>query len=128
LKISPWEGITRVRKKGKLNPRYMGPYEILARVGEVAYQLAFLEHSHIQDVFHVLGLRQYMPDSSHVLAHQLLELKEDLTYEKHPMQILNRKEQVLRAKEHTYGKGIMEKSGSRRSDLRIGGDLRVNYP
>jgi hypothetical protein len=99
LKISPWKGIMRFGKKGKLSPRYIGPYEILARVGEVAYQLALPpELSQIHDVFHVSVLRKYMSDPSHVLTYQPVELREDLTYEERPVQILDRKEQVLRTK------------------------------
>ena len=66
LKISPIRGVMRFGKSGKLNPRYVGPFEILKRVGEVAYQLALpptLISAH--DVFHVSLLKKYMLDASH---------------------------------------------------------------
>ena len=54
LKISPWKGVLRFGKRGKLSPRYIGPYEVIERVGPVAYRLALpLELSQIHDVFHV---------------------------------------------------------------------------
>ena len=68
LKISPAKGITRFRKRGKLNPRYIGPFEILERIGKVAYRLALPPRmSGIHDVFHVSMLRKYIADPSHVL-------------------------------------------------------------
>ena len=72
----------RFRRKGKLSPRYMGPYEIVERIREVAYRLRLPpELARIHDVFHVSMLRKYIPDPSHVLRDQPVELKEDLTYE-----------------------------------------------
>ena len=54
LRISPWKGVLRFRKKGKLSPCYVGPYEIVERIGEVAYRLRLpLELARIHDVFHV---------------------------------------------------------------------------
>ena len=99
LKISPWKGVLRFGKRGKLSPRYIGPYEIVSKVGPVAYKLKLtLELSRIHDTFHVSMLRKYIPDPSHVLREQLVQLKENLTYEETPVQILDRKEHVLRSK------------------------------
>ena len=54
MRISPWKGVLRFGKKGKLSPRYMGPYEIVERIGKVAYRLRLpLELAGIHDVFHV---------------------------------------------------------------------------
>ena len=88
LKISPWKGVLRFGKRGKLGPRYIGPYEI-----EVTPEL-----SRIHDTFHVSMLRKYIPDPSHVLREQPVQLKENLTYEETPVQVVDRKEQVLRSK------------------------------
>ena len=80
----------RFGKKGKLSPRYMGPYEIVERIGEVAYRLRLPpELARIDDVFHVSMLRNYMEYCSHVLRDQPVELKEDLTYEKRLVQIVD---------------------------------------
>ena len=96
MRISPWKGVLQFGKKGKLSSRYMGPYEIVERIREVAYRLRLpLELAIIHDVFHVSMLRKYIADPSYVLRDQSVELKEDLTYEERPVQIVDRKDQVL---------------------------------
>ena len=99
LKISPWKGVLRFGKRGKLSLRYIGPYEIVSKVGPIAYKLKLPpELSRIHDTFHVSMLRKYIPDPSHVLREQPVQLKENLTYEEIPVQIVDRKEKVLRSK------------------------------
>ena len=89
----------RFGKRGKLSPRYIGPYEIMSKVGTVAYKLKLPpELSRIHDTFHVSMLRKYILDPSHVLREQPVQLKENLTYEEIPVHIVDRKEQVLRSK------------------------------
>ena len=76
-----------------MSPRYISLYEIIERVGFVAYHLALLSYlSRIHDVFHVSILYKYVPDPSHVLERQPVQLKEDLTYEEEPVEILDRKQ------------------------------------
>ncbi len=68
LKVSPMKGVMRFGKKGKLAPRYIGPFEITDKVRAVAYQLELppsLSHAH--PVFHIIMLRKCIPDHSHVL-------------------------------------------------------------
>ena len=68
LKVSPWKKILYFGRKGKLSPRFIGPYEILERVGPVAYHLALpLELVELHDVFHVSMLRRYRYDTSYIL-------------------------------------------------------------
>ena len=68
LQVSPRKGVIRFGKKGKLSPRFIGPFQILSRVGEVAYKLALPPSlSAVHPVFHVSMLRKYIPDESHVL-------------------------------------------------------------
>ena len=68
LKISPWKGMLRFDKSGKLSPRFIGPYEIIKCIGLVAYRLALPPTLfEIHDVFHVLMLRRYRSDTSHIL-------------------------------------------------------------
>ena len=96
LRISPWKGVLRFGKHGKLSPRYIGPYRIVERIGEVAYQLELPSNlDRIHDVFHVSMLHKYIPDPSHALTKQPVEIQENLTYEEEPVQILDRREQLL---------------------------------
>ena len=99
MKISHWKGVLRFGKRGKLSPRYIGPYEIVSKVGPIAYKLKLpSELSRIHDTFHVSMLRKYISDPSHVLREQPVQLKENQTYEETPVQIVDHKEHVLRSK------------------------------
>ncbi|XP_048438577.1 uncharacterized protein LOC125476444 [Pyrus x bretschneideri] len=99
LKLSPWRGVVRFGKKGKLSPRYIGPYIVTERVGEVAYRLELPpELAKVHNVFHVSMLRHYVADPLHVIPPQPLEINPDLTYDEEPLTILDRKEKVLRNK------------------------------
>ncbi|KAL5564907.1 hypothetical protein UlMin_028071 [Ulmus minor] len=93
------KGMMRFGKKGKLSPRYIVPFEILERIGKVAYRLALPpELSSVHNVFHVSMLQKYVSDTSHVLENEPIEVYEDLTYEEQPVQILERKDKTLRNK------------------------------
>ncbi|KAM2932843.1 hypothetical protein FF1_040866 [Malus domestica] len=99
LKLSPWRGAVRFEKKGKLSPRYIGPYMITERVGEVAYRLKLPQKlSKVHDLFHVSLLLPYISNLSHVIPPQPLEINLDLTYNEEPMAILDWKDKVLRNK------------------------------
>ncbi|XP_016752766.1 uncharacterized protein [Gossypium hirsutum] len=75
LKVSPRKKVVRFGRKGKLSPRFIGPYQILKRVGLVAYQLELpLELDLIHDVFYVLILRRYWSDPSHVVSVEEIEV------------------------------------------------------
>ena len=86
LKLSIWKGVVRFGKRGKLSPRYTGPFEIVERVGPVAYRLDLpKELSRVHNVFHISMLRKYIPDPSHVLEAPEIELRDDLSYEEQPV-------------------------------------------
>jgi len=75
LRVSPMKGVTRFGKKKKLNPPYVGPFEILERVGPIAYRLALPPSlAEVHDVFHVSMLRKYIHDLSHVIKYESLQL------------------------------------------------------
>ncbi|KAL0463175.1 UNVERIFIED_CONTAM: Transposon Tf2-12 polyprotein [Sesamum latifolium] len=100
LRVSPWREILRFGKKGKLSPGYIGPYEILERVGPLAYRLALpAELSQIHDVFHVSMLQRYRSDPSHILRESEIEISKGLTYVEEPTEILDRGMKRLRNKE-----------------------------
>ena len=92
LQVSTWKGVLWFGKKGKLSPRYIGPYEIVARIGPLAYRLALpQELSQLHDVFHVSMLRRYRSDPSHVVQAGEIEMSDNLSYVEEPVQILDRK-------------------------------------
>jgi len=100
LKISPTKGVIRFGTRGKLSPRYIGPFEILDRVGDVSYRLALPPSlDGIHNVFHVSQLRRYVKDDSHILDHSELELQPDLSYQEQPMAILDRSVKTLKNKD-----------------------------
>ena len=97
LKVSPWNGVLKFGRKCKLAPRYNSLYEILRRVGNVAYRLALppkLEMIH--KVFHISVLKKYISNPTQILESQRVELSENLTYEEQPMKIVDRKVQELK--------------------------------
>ena len=75
LKVSPWRKVLRFGKKGKLSPRFIGPYEILERSSPMAYRLALPpELAKLHDVFHMSMLRKYRSDGSHILPVQEVQV------------------------------------------------------
>ena len=99
LKVFPSKGISRFGKKRKLKPRYIKSFEVLQRTGAVTYRIALPpELSHVHDVFHVLILRKYVHDPTHVINHYPLDVSKDLSYVETPIEIVDRHEQVLRNK------------------------------
>ena len=97
LEVSPWKKVMRFGKNGKLSPRFIGPYEVIEKVGPVEYILDLpQELEKIHNVFHVLMLRRYRSDLSNVVSLEAIELKPDLTYEEDPVEILAREVKELR--------------------------------
>ena len=83
----------------KLNPRYIGPFEVVERIEEVSYKLALppsLEGIH--NVFHVSQLRKYIPDNSHIVNYSELDLQPDLSYVEQPIAIMDRSVKTLKNK------------------------------
>jgi hypothetical protein len=100
LKVSPLRGMRRFGIKGKLAPRYIGPFEITARRGEVAYQLALPEKlSNVHNVFHVSQLKKCFKrpeEEAQKTSLDEIEVQDDLTYEEYPIKILDEKVRTTR--------------------------------
>ena len=95
----PKRGVVRFDKRGKLSPRFIGPFEILERIGTVAYRLALPPSmSGVHEVFHVSMLWKYTPDPAHVVDLGQIEIDTDETFEEGPVCIVDSREQVLRRK------------------------------
>ncbi|XP_070008111.1 uncharacterized protein [Nicotiana sylvestris] len=89
LMVSPMKGVMRFGKNGKLSHRFIGPFEVLRRIGEVAYELALPPSlSSVHPVFHVSMLLKYIRDQSPVLDFSTVQLDDDLTYDVEPVAIL----------------------------------------
>jgi hypothetical protein len=99
LKVSPTKGVQRFGINGKLAPRYIGPYEIKETCGPVAYQLKLPPHlSAVHDVFHVSQLWKCVRLPTEVLPEPELEIEPDLSYQEHPVKVLDQKERSTRAR------------------------------
>ena len=99
LKVSPMRSVKRFNMKGKWAPRYIGPFKILERRGEVAYQLELPESlSGVHDVFHVSQLKKCLRVPEEQIPLEELAVKEDLTYEEYPIKILQTVKRVTRSR------------------------------
>jgi hypothetical protein len=99
LKVSPWKGIMRFGKKGKLSPRFVGPFKILERIGKQAYRLELPEElAGIHDVFHVSYLRKCLSIYDETVPLTEVKLDEKLRYVEEPEEILNERTVELRGK------------------------------
>ena len=99
LKVMPKRGVVRFDKRGKPSPRFIGPFEILERVGTVAYWFALpLRMSGVHEVFHVSMLRRYTLDPAHVVDWGEIEVDTDGTFKEGSVHIMDIPDQVLQRK------------------------------
>ncbi|KAL5545222.1 hypothetical protein UlMin_009006 [Ulmus minor] len=129
LKVAPMKGVMRFGKRGKLSPRFVGPFEILERIGDLAYRVALPPAmSGIHNVFHVSMLRKYTPDPSHVLSYDTLDLRQDLTFEELPVKILDREEKELRRKKIRLVKVLWRNHEVEEATWEREDEMRAKYP
>ena len=129
LRVTPIKGLQRFHLKGKLAPRFTGTFQIVARVGAVAYQLELPEKlAGVHDVFHVSQLRKCISPPTKQTDVEELELNSNLTYEEHPVKIVEETERRTRSKVTKFyrvqwNKHTEEEATWEREDL-----LRSEYP
>ncbi|KAL0561144.1 hypothetical protein IC582_001564 [Cucumis melo] len=129
LKVAPMKGVLRFERKGKLSPRFVGPFEILERIGPVAYCLALPPSlSTVHDVFHVSMLRKYVPDPSHVVDYEPLEIDENLSYVEQPVEVLAREVKMLRNKQISLVKVLWRNHRVEEATWEREDDMRSRYP
>ncbi|GJV19390.1 putative reverse transcriptase domain-containing protein [Tanacetum coccineum] len=91
LKVSSWKGVIRFGKRGKLNPRYIGPFKILAKVGTVAYRLELPEQlSRVHSTFHISNLKKYFSDEPLAISLDEIQIDDKLNFIEEPVEIMDR--------------------------------------
>ncbi|KAL0537247.1 hypothetical protein IC582_026222 [Cucumis melo] len=129
LKVAPMRGVLRFARRGKLSPRFVGPFEILERIGPVAYRLALPPSlSTVHDVFHVSMLRKYVSDPSHVVDYEPLEIDENLSYVEQPVEVLAREVKTLRNKQIPLVKVLWRNHRVEEATWEREEDMRSRYP
>ncbi|GKB23992.1 putative reverse transcriptase domain-containing protein [Tanacetum coccineum] len=97
LKVSPWKGVVRFGKKGKLAPRFIGPFEILKRIGHVAYRLRLPEElSSVHDTFHVSNLKKCLADINLYVPLDEIKIDKTLHFVEEPLEIMDLEVKTLK--------------------------------
>ncbi|KAF5475933.1 hypothetical protein F2P56_007687 [Juglans regia] len=121
--------VMRFGKKGKLSPRYIGPFEILDRIGPVAYRVALPSaFAGVHNVFHISMLRKYIPNPTHIIDYEPFQIQEDMTYAEEPIRILEKKEQVLRARTIPLVKVMWKNHATNEASWELEEEMRDKYP
>ena len=129
LRVTPLRGVRRFRAKGKLAPRFVGPYKILARQGEVAYQLELPPSlSAVHNTFHVSQLRKCLRVPEDHTLQESFDLQEDLTCVERPIKILDIAERVTRSKTIRSYKVQWSHHPESEATWEKEEDLKTNYP
>ncbi|XP_057985284.1 uncharacterized protein LOC131170233 [Hevea brasiliensis] len=119
----------RFRRKGKLSPRFIGPYEILERVGPLEYRLALPpELDKIHNVFHVSMLQRYRSDPSHILPLESIEVSPYLTYAEEPVAILAKETKQFRKKQIPLIKVLWRNQSKEEATREHEEDMRRQHP
>ncbi|GJR97477.1 hypothetical protein Tco_0269651 [Tanacetum coccineum] len=97
LKVSPWNGVVRFEKKGKLAPRFVGPFEITKRIGPIAYRLRLpQELNGVHDTFHVSNLKKCLADPTLHMPLEEIQVDAKLNFVEEPVEILGREFKKLK--------------------------------
>ena len=125
----PKRGVVRFSKRGKLSPRFIGHFEILEKMGTVAYRLALPPSMlGVHEVFHVSMLREYTPDPAHVVDWGQIEIDTDETFEVGPVCIVDSGDQVLRRKTVRLVRVLWWHCGVEESTWEREDTMRATYP
>ena len=125
----PKRGLVKFGKRGKLSLRFIGLFEILERVGTVAYRLALPPNmSGVHEVLHISMLRKYTLDPAHVVDWEQIEVDTDGTFKEGPVCILDSLDQVLRRKTVRLVRVLWRHYGVEESTWEHDDTMRATYP
>jgi hypothetical protein len=129
LRVSPMKGVRRFGLKGKLAPRYIGPYPIIDKYGPTSCQVELpAKLSGIHNVFHVFQLKRCLKPSADVVIEDTIPLELDLTYKAYPIKILNQQDRVTRNKIIRFYKIQWNEHSEDEATWEHEDFLRANYP
>ena len=129
LKVMLKIGVVRFGKRGKLSPRFIGPFKILEMIGTVAYRLALPPSmSGVHEVFHVSMLLKYTPDPAHVVDWGQIEVDTDETFEEELVCIVDSRDKVLRRKTVRLVRVLWRHYGVEESTWELEDTMRATYP
>ncbi|GKA94555.1 hypothetical protein Tco_0816593 [Tanacetum coccineum] len=126
LKVLPWKGVIRFSKRGKLNPRYIGPFKVLAKVGTIAYRLKLPDQlSRIHSTFHVFNMKKCFSDKPLVIPLDEIQIADKLHIIEEPAEIMDREvkclnqSRILIVKVHWNSRKVPNLLGSTKTSSRF---------
>ncbi|PKU67384.1 hypothetical protein MA16_Dca022358 [Dendrobium catenatum] len=128
IKIRPMKGVLRFDKVGKLSPRYIGPFEIIERIKNVAYRLALPTTYDVHNVFHVSPLRKFITDDPSKIITEEVDIQSDLTYVEEPYHILEFNVKQLRSREISFVKVLQKHGLEKNATWEKKTEMRKCYP
>ncbi|WVZ48679.1 hypothetical protein U9M48_000098 [Paspalum notatum var. saurae] len=129
LRVSPMKGVHRFGVKGKLAPRYVGPFKITERCGSIAYRLELLPHlAAVHDVFHVSQLKKCLRVPKEIIDTSQIQIEPDLTYEEHHIKILDQKQRSTRRRTINFYKVQWNNHSEEEATWEQEEFLRTRYP
>ena len=129
LKVNPTRGVVRFGKRRRLSPRFIRPFEILERMGTVAYRLALPPSmSGVHEAFQVSMLRRYTPDPAHVVDWGQIEIDTDETFEEGPVYIVDSRDRVLQCTIVRLVGVLWQHCGVEESTWEREDTMRATYP
>ncbi|GJR57452.1 hypothetical protein Tco_1499614 [Tanacetum coccineum] len=122
LKVSPWKGVVRFGKWGKLNPRYVGPFKVLDKVGKVAYKPKLpQELSRVHHTFHVSNMKKCYADEPLVMPLEGIHVDNKLQFVEEPVEIMEREIKRLKRAEYHW----LRFAGTQEEVLSLPGNVKI---